>query len=300
MQHNSSSLFHLETASHDIHHQIQSLQILHQRDHAIQKQLSIQQQKETQQSLQGILSAQNCLQLRMDLFEAAAIARKAESVARTAPESFKTVPSSTLWTSLPQPANLNAVTLGPDCGIGCKCSCHVRRSIKLSSLHQFLGSLLVGYIGLPVITPKCDDYHCSRRAQLVTTITYFFPPWFLARAFYLAFRSSSNTGPELVIRVISVVPGSSAIFTSTVHGDLEGVSNLLTRSLGSPFDVHHESGMSALGVCQRFPSMIALFNMFDSTLCSTVGMRLLRSSSKLVQIHIRRTTAEGISPLDKP
>ena len=250
LQNTRSSLTRLETGVNDIHKQVSSLQALHQQDNTAQKQLSIQQQNDTHQSLKSILTAQDRLQLRMDLVEVATIARTAESAARYASESSGNDPSLINSMDPPQPTMLKAIIPGClDCVIGCRCSCHVRRTISISSLQRFLGSLFVGYVGLPLITPKCDDFYCRQRAHPITLITYIFPPWLLARVFHLAFRLLPHAGPELTIRVFRVVPRTSAIFDFARCGDLEGIRKILTQGIGSPLDVEDVSGMSALGVC---------------------------------------------------
>ena len=170
-----SSLLRLETGVDDIHSQISNLQVLHKHDYTVQNQLLIQKQNETQQLMSSILSSQNRLQMRMDLVEAATTVRAAESAAVTISESSENLSSSIYWNPL-KPVRLEAGIPGPNCAIGCRCSCHMRRVANLSSLHRFLGSLFVGYIGLPLITPKCNDSNCRQHAHLITSITYVFPP----------------------------------------------------------------------------------------------------------------------------
>ena len=229
-------------------------------------QLLAQQQNETQRSLNNILGAQNRLQLRMDLAEATITVRAAESVARTMTKSPMDILGSPRWARTLQPTRLRAHTADPGCVIGCKCSSYVRGSIGLSSLHRFLGSLFVGYVGLPFITPKCDDRNCAERARLVTLTTYVFPPWFLARAFHLVFRLLPCAGPELVVRVVRVVPITLAIFNHARTGDLRGLRKLLIQGLGSPFDIDVSTGISARGVSNQSLSMIASSDVSDSTL----------------------------------
>ena len=85
----------------------------------------------------------------------------------------------------------------------------------------------------------------------------------MARAFHLSFRLLLPAGPELIIRVNRIVPQSSAIFTLARSGDLEGVRQVLSQGLGSPFDVDNPTGMSALGVSGTISSMNASFNLYE-------------------------------------
>src|SRR5436190_6471874 len=53
------------------------------------------------------------------------------------------------------------------CRPWCSCCCHVRKSVKMPhSLRGFLGSLFVGYSGVPFVTPPCNERQCSRRSTV--------------------------------------------------------------------------------------------------------------------------------------
>ena len=125
----------------------------------------------------------------------------------------------------------------------------MRTIIQFRSMNRFLGSLFVGYVGLPFVTSKCDDHRCRQRAYLTTLTTYVFPTWLLARAFSIAFRFLPCLGPELLIRVTPVVLNNSVLINFAYSGDVDGVKKILSRDMGSPFDMDCTNGLTALMVC---------------------------------------------------
>ena len=243
-----SVLLRLENGIKDIQGQISNDQALHQiRDNA-HNQLFLQNQNDIQRSMSNIMGAQNRLQLKVDLLEAMHVARAAEAATENTSEGPRCTQNLQLGTRPVQPIKLSAPVYSSSCAIECKCLCHVRTKVSYRALNLFLGSLFVGYNGIPFITPKCDDPHCRQRADLVTLITYVFPPWLLARALCIALKWSPHIGPELNIRVARVVSETSAIFSRATLGDVEGVKTLLSARLCSPYDEDVSRGDTGLMV----------------------------------------------------
>ena len=243
-----SILLRLESGNKDIQGQISNQYALHQMRDNAHNQLVLQVQGTIERSMDRMMDAQNRLQLKMDLLEAMQVARAAEAATRNVSEASGSTQSRQLGMRSTRPVNLSAFMQSFSCAIECKCLCHVRTTVGYRFLNKFLGSLFVGYIGFPYITPKCDDSHCRRRADSVTSITYVFPLWLLARALSIALKWSPHAGPELVIRVPPVVSNTSAIFSLAHKGDVEGVRMLLSARLGSPYDVDESNGSTALMV----------------------------------------------------
>ena len=139
------------------------------------------------------------------------------------------------------------------CRPWCSCACHSEtRAQTPQFLEKLLGSLFIGYSGLPAITKSCSERSCHARAQPIVNITYFFPPWFLARKISLALSSVALAGPDAKLRTQRTVPGDADLFRYAKIGDVDKMRMLFESGLASPDDVHYESGVTALHV--RCPS----------------------------------------------
>ena len=91
---------------------------------------------------------------------------------------------------------------GTPCRAGCFCICHKRQQYKTPRLFdQLIGSLFVGYSGLPLTTAACNESLCQSRAVPSAQITYYFPQWFLQRALSLMLMMTPLDGPVATLRV---------------------------------------------------------------------------------------------------
>jgi hypothetical protein len=59
---------------------------------------------------------------------------------------------------------------------------------------------------------------------------------------------SKAFGPEMIIRVLRVVPSTSDAFLYACNGNIEGMKYLLNNGMASPMDVEHGTGFSLLAV----------------------------------------------------
>lgn len=135
------------------------------------------------------------------------------------------------------------------CQPWCSCACHTERRLRSPQLlDQIIGSLFIGYSGLPGLTKQCNQHSCHLRSQPMTYITYFFPQWFLARTISFVLSTTPLAGPVASLKVSRTVPGDSAIFTYAKTGDVDKIRSLFESGLASPHDVHFESGITALHV----------------------------------------------------
>ena len=175
MSHARCSILRLETGLHRVHDQVAALHALHEYSNTARDQRQAQ-WDEIQQSLYDISSVQNRLPLRVYSDKATTVMRAAAAAVTTADRSTANVPNSSHWMSSVPPTGLKVTIPNRGCVVGCKCCCHKRRVTNVSSLHRFLGSLYVGYVGIPYLTPKCDTYHCRQHERLATSMTYTFPP----------------------------------------------------------------------------------------------------------------------------
>ena len=134
------------------------------------------------------------------------------------------------------------------CRPWCSCRCHVRRNLRTpATLEGFVGSLFVGYSGMPVLTSPCDEKQCRQRSGPRMIVSYQFPQWFWTRALYAAFVSSRMRGPEMLIRVQNKIPYASETYQHCLNGELNLLKNRFDDGFASPFDVDPD-GMSLLHV----------------------------------------------------
>jgi hypothetical protein len=124
-----------------------------------------------------------------------------------------------------------------NCPKWCSCICHKPGQLSTPRiLGVILGALSVGYTNVPLITQPCNQKMCRPRRGLSTSITYQFPRWLLMRAVSLIV-SSTNAGPELLLRTLRVLPPNAEIFRLVINGDLEGVKTMFSNGQASIHDI---------------------------------------------------------------
>ena len=135
------------------------------------------------------------------------------------------------------------------CDTSCDCNCHTPTRARTSQMLQsVLGSLFVGYTGLPALASTCSSMKCQRSSEGFLQIDYYFPPWFLARIVSMAMRFKDSKIPHISLRVLNVRSSYEAIFLNAREGDAELVRYLLTTRQASVQDVTDDSGHSPLHV----------------------------------------------------
>jgi hypothetical protein len=135
----------------------------------------------------------------------------------------------------------------------CSCLCHRPRYVQTpQSLDFLLGSLFMGYSGLPAQSQSCSERSCRQQSIPTVKVTYHFPQWLLGRAIQFALSISHMKGPELILRTLRVIPANSPIITYAVKGNLDGIKSLFNKGLASPFDVI-DNGRTALHVREPQP-----------------------------------------------
>ena len=136
------------------------------------------------------------------------------------------------------------------CLVDCTCHCHERSTLRSPLYSQsLLGLLFVGYVGLPWLSPGCDNIKCQEKADPVISVRYLFPGWFMARAVEFVVRISKLNGLTQNLRMSRVVWFGSRIFALSGSGDAEEIKKLLIRREGSSFDVSYRHGETPLAVC---------------------------------------------------
>lgn len=123
------------------------------------------------------------------------------------------------------------------CTFDCGCACHRPKHLKSPPyLHTILGSLFVGYVGLPVVSSRCDVFECNNNTSAALWVDYFFPTWFLSRKIHFSLTYRSNSGPEQSLRVSRIVTSTSQIIQFAMQGDAQGIKAILENGQGSPYD----------------------------------------------------------------
>ncbi|KAI1386841.1 ankyrin repeat-containing domain protein [Hypoxylon trugodes] len=147
-----------------------------------------------------------------------------------------------------QAVNFRVANRNRTCQSGCRCACHrPSRKNTPSIVDRIFGQLFVGYAGIPVVTPKCDDTECRNRQQPQIQAEYWFPAgvfWSQILRFQATFNA--NTGPQFQLKTLRRVPDSAEAVTFAMKGDIEGLKSLFRRGLASPVDVSDTRGYSLL------------------------------------------------------
>ena len=153
------------------------------------------------------------------------------------------------------------------CEASCRCLCHETthgRSPEI--LDRFLGILFWGYCGLPIARKRCDVAACRRRRGLKFEMSYYFPAWFVEKKIELTIRSMPLGGPQISIKMASIVSNGALLFKYTHNKDLVGIQSLFSQGLAAPSDSGHLDGCTALHVS------IDPYN-FDQTLSDCFKVR---------------------------
>jgi hypothetical protein len=135
------------------------------------------------------------------------------------------------------------------CGPACRCSCHSERRRRTPQfLNRLMGSLFLGYTGVPVFPHPCDDSLCAQRSFPSAHLTYFFPEWFFRRMLTLAMAFDPVGGPQVALRMPRILPDTAKIFHLATSGDIDAIKAMFKTGQASPFDVSSSFGYSVLHV----------------------------------------------------
>lgn len=139
------------------------------------------------------------------------------------------------------------------CRPWCACRCHTETKWRSPPILQpIIGSLFVGYSGIPRERSSCDEKSCQLRSQPVVYVTYFFPSWFIARAMSVMLATTPLAGPVVSLKVQRTVPGDADIFTYAKLGDVDKLKILFDQGLVSPHDISFQSGITPMHVSKPF------------------------------------------------
>jgi len=141
------------------------------------------------------------------------------------------------------------------CRDWCPCSCHVKQSKKMTVpgiMESLLGTMFVGYTGIPVLGKPCDFRGCTHHQSLAATIEYWFPWWFVSKNLKVQFSYLPNIGPQLQLATMRRVTDTALSVTYATQGNIDGLKTLFSEGLASPRDVSNSRGFTLLRV--RLPA----------------------------------------------
>ena len=141
------------------------------------------------------------------------------------------------------------------CERSCSCACHSRNQYKSPAMfNKLIGSLFVGYTGLPVSTlpSKCDSDTCVNQVSRDIQVVYVFPAWFMMKTLDFFCRTLFTTGPSFGLstrnRVETSLSSGVNIISLARNGDKAGIITLLEKRKASLTDIASVSGDSPFNV----------------------------------------------------
>ena len=132
----------------------------------------------------------------------------------------------------------------------CSCICHSKYPYKSPRLvSKLLGSLFIGYSGLPLSTQQCNLSGCINQTRSIQ-VSYTFPSWFVWKTLNITAEQSFLNGPCFGLSVknrINVAAGAN-IFSFASKGDIPAIVTLLEKRMGSLNDVTSVDGYTPFHV----------------------------------------------------
>ncbi|RYP49792.1 hypothetical protein DL768_004579 [Monosporascus sp. mg162] len=113
-------------------------------------------------------------------------------------------------------------------------------------VRPILGRLFVGYSGLPIISPKCDNDECRGARAKQVSMEYWFPTSIWSTIVRIQVGISLNRGPSLHLETLRLVPDSSQCVSYARAGNISGLQYLFRHGLASPRDVSSSRGYTLL------------------------------------------------------
>jgi ankyrin repeat protein len=134
------------------------------------------------------------------------------------------------------------------CRSGCPCNCHLQQKSSSPALfNRVLGQLFVGYAGLPVLSPKCDNDACQKSRASQISMEYWFPLGFFSSTIVrMQLGYQPNIGTLFQLDTMRRVPDTAQCVNFALNGDIQGLNYLFSRGLASPRDVSSTRGYSLL------------------------------------------------------
>lgn len=133
------------------------------------------------------------------------------------------------------------------CKASCCCNCHRRTMLSTPAfLSGLIGSLLVGYIGLPFPPRPCNERTCQGHQHGSAQLTYLFPRWLVPRLISVTYSQKAGIG--VVLKAPRIISDDALVLRYAAIGDIENMKLLFSKGLASPHDVGASYGMTPLHV----------------------------------------------------
>ena len=273
----SKTIGRVELRLSEIQYSIGSVQHQQAQQAAVTSQL-LSNQLATNALLPNVLAAHEAMNRKVDLLLSAYASGQ-----RATMHSFSKAPISEghgHWEI--QLSSVHRTYLGA-CFQDCRCNCHHRSTWKSPSyFRSIFGMLFLGYVGVPSITPNCNDFRCKQKADMNMKVSYYFPHWFVARAININIRLSKPDGLTQTLRVARMIPDTSKILSMAEAGDIEGMKQIFRSRKASPFDQDISRGRTPLYV-----SPIHLTARFYFVISYVLTVRFSQSAIPCVSISTR-------------
>ena len=160
----------------------------------------------------------------------------------------------------------------------CFCSCHRWKRIRTPKLlHSFLGFLAVSYDSLPFLGYKCDNLACRNHLAASFHASYIFPQWFTQRTISIRATSELRKGPELLLRVLRVLPWHAPIIRAIEEERIDRIKSYLSTGAASVLDTNPD-GESLLNVSSAVPQLYIEDCNHCASMPSTCTCQTMRSS----------------------
>jgi len=134
------------------------------------------------------------------------------------------------------------------CVPSCACLCHKWQEFSSPKIFDgLIGSLLLGYTGVPLVTKKCTKESCKFRATYAIRLHFQFPFWLLSYAVTVSAYSHYGK-PTAGLSITRIRPHSSEVFALAESGNITGLKYAFDHGLASPCDVSAQTGDQPLHV----------------------------------------------------
>lgn len=137
------------------------------------------------------------------------------------------------------------------CQNWCPCDCHAKQRRKKTVpgiMESLLGTMFVGYSGMPILNKPCDFRGCRHQQQTSASIEYWFPWWLVSKNIKLQFKYLPNAGPQLQLATLRRVPDTALSVAYARQGNIDGLRLLFNDGLACPRDISDTRGFSLVRV----------------------------------------------------
>ncbi|EXJ90248.1 hypothetical protein A1O1_03347 [Capronia coronata CBS 617.96] len=134
------------------------------------------------------------------------------------------------------------------CDLRCRCSCHTRSPLsQWNVLPRIIGTIFVGYTGLPTLGARCDSGSCYQSQVQAIQVVYTFPSWFMQRTLDLVGGKNSQGDPECSITLRNRVEYTldNSLFQLARNGNVDAMKLKLNQHCAHPNDLSLRGGQTA-------------------------------------------------------